>query len=125
VQASWAQRVALGVPVPPHTASTVTTNLLVIVLAGAIALFAASLRVHRFSRGHVTVRATLAGRGLDISRTPDGTWWGVRLRCRRCAPLSWWPDERGPDGCGVREPRRPRGPGPLAAADAIDPLTGD
>ena len=26
---------------------------------------------------------------------------------------------------GVREPRRPIGPGPLAAADAIDPQTGD
>jgi hypothetical protein len=30
-----------------------------------------------------------------------------------------------PEQDGVREPRRPLGPGPLAAADAIDPLTGD
>ena len=102
-----------------------TTSLLLIMLASAIALFAASLRVHRYSRGHVIVRATLAGRGLYISRTPDGTWWAVRLRRRRCAPLSWWPDDGGPDGSGVREPRRPQGPVPLAAADAIDPLTGD
>jgi hypothetical protein len=103
----------------------VTTSLLLIVLAGAIALFAASLRVHRYSRGHVTVRATLAGRGLYISRTPDCTWWAVRLRRRRCAPLSRRPDDGGPDGSGVREPRRPPRPRPLAAADAIDPLTGD
>ena len=101
------------------------TYLLLIVLASAIAVLAASLRVHRYSRGHVTVRATLAGRGLYISRTPDGTWWAVRLRRRRCAPLSWLSEDAGPEGSGVREPRPPRGPGPLAAADAIDPLTGD
>jgi hypothetical protein len=95
-------------------------------LAGAIALLAASMRIHRYSRGHLTMQATLRGRGLYVSRAPDGAWWAVRLRRRRCAPLSWWPDEGGgSEGSGVREPRRPLGPGPLAAADAIDPLAGD
>ena len=91
----------------------------------ALALTAASLRVHRYSRGHLTVQATLAGRGLYITKTPNGAWWAIRLRRRRCEPAGSWPDERGPEAGGVREPRRPMGPGPLAATDAIDPQTGD
>ena len=95
-------------------------------IAGATAaLLAASLRVRRYLPGHMTVQATLAGRGLYITRTPDGAWWAIRLRRRRCEPAGSWPDERGPEAGGVREPCRPIGPGPLAAADAIDPQTGD
>jgi hypothetical protein len=97
------------------------TYTLLTILAGIVALLAAGLRVHRYSRGHVTMRATLAGRGLYVSKTPDGVWWAVRLRRRACPPASWWPDEGPPGQSGVREPRRPVGPGPLAAADAIDP----
>jgi hypothetical protein len=29
-------------------------------------------------------RYSLAGRGVFFSRTPDGMWWRVRLRARRC-----------------------------------------
>lgn len=101
------------------------TYALLVALAGALVLLAAALRVHRYSRGHVTVQATLAGRGLYISETPDGVWWAVRVRRRACPPTTWWPDDGGPEFGGVREPRRPVGPGPLAAADAIDPLSGD
>lgn len=94
-------------------------------VGAALALIAASLRVHRYLRGHLTVQATLAGRGLYITRTPDGAWWAIRLRRRRCEPACPGPDDPGPETGGVREPRRPIGPGPLAAADAIDPQTGD
>jgi hypothetical protein len=102
-----------------------TAYVLLVVLAGTLSLLISHVRIHRYSRGHLTVQATLAGRGLYISKTPDGAWWAVRVRRRRCAPTSWWPDDRPPESGGVREPRRPIGPGPLAAADAIDPLTGD
>jgi hypothetical protein len=92
-----------------------------VALAASTVLVAMSVRVRRHSPGHVTLQATLAGRGLYVSRTPDGTWWAIRLRNRRCAPACWGPDDSGPEGIGVREPRRPLGPGPLAAGDAIDP----
>ena len=95
------------------------------IVAGTAALLAASLRVRRYFPGHVTVQATIAGRGLYVTRTPDGSWWAIRLRPRRCRPEVSWPDDLGPETGGVREPRRPIGPGPLAAADAIDPQTGD
>jgi hypothetical protein len=102
-----------------------TTYALLVLLAGTLSLLISSVRVHRYSRGHVTVRATLAGRGLNVSKTPDGAWWAVRLRRRRCAPRSWWPDDGPAEQGGVREPRRPIGPGPIAAADAIDPPSAD
>ena len=85
----------------------VTLPLLVIACAG--------LRVKRYSRSHVVARLTIARRGLYVSRTPDGTWWKLRLRRRVvgcCGP------ERGdePPDIGMREPRRPRGPGPASSA---------
>jgi hypothetical protein len=98
---------------------------LLVVLAATVSLLAASVRVHRFSSAHLTVQVTLAGRGLYVSRTPDGVWWAVRVRRRDCWPAPWFPEEEPPPSSGVREPRRPIGPGPLAAADAIDPPQGD
>jgi hypothetical protein len=95
-----------------------------LVLVAAVSVLVASVRVHRFSRGHLTAQLTLASRGLYVSKTPDGVWWAVRLRRRDCAPASWWPDDE-PPSSGVREPRHPIGPGPLAAADAIDPRPRD
>ena len=78
------------------------------------------LRVRRYSPTHITVQLTVAGRGLYVSRTADGIWWKVRLRgaCRsaRCGDL---PDEP-LGGAGSREPRRPRGPAPFAAAARLD-----
>ena len=35
-------------------------------------LLASALRVKRYSRRHVEIRFTVAGRGLYFSRTPDG-----------------------------------------------------
>lgn len=78
------------------------------------------MRVHRYSQHHLVVELTLAGRGLYLSRTPDGTWWKLRLRRRRCphAPSSEPPEP--PGETGVREPRRPSGPGPLGAAVELE-----
>jgi hypothetical protein len=63
----------------------------------------------------------LRGRGVLFSNAPDGTWWRLRLRARRCgttAPLDW--GDAPPDG-GVPEPRRPPGPGPLTASVKLQP----
>ena len=83
--------------------------------ACVLLLLASALRVRRYSRGHVAMRLTIVGRGLYFSRTPDGIW--CRLRLRRCAPTCCAPrpgDE--PPDIGVREPRNPPGPAPVAAA---------
>jgi hypothetical protein len=102
-----------------------TTYVLLVVLAATLSLLVAGVRVHRFSRGHLTVQVALAGRGLYVSRTPDGVWWAVRIRRRRCAPASWYPGDEPPPASGVREPRRPIGPAPRTAADAIDSCADD
>src|SRR6266542_1792669 len=91
-----------------------------LVIAVTVTLLVASVRVHRFTRTHLTVRMTIASRGLYVSRTLDGVWWAVRFRRRACPPAAWRPDGEPPSSSGVREPRRPIGPGPLAAADAIE-----
>jgi hypothetical protein len=81
---------------------------------------AGGLRVRRFSPGHITARLTVAGRGLYFSRTPDGDWWALRLR-RRCRAASPPPGPAdAPPDIGVREPRRPPGPGPVAGAARLD-----
>jgi hypothetical protein len=97
------------------------TAVWLLAVVAATALVAMSVRVRRYFPGHLTLQATLAGRGLYLTRTPDGTWWAIRLRHRRCRPAGWGPDDAGPESTGVREPRRPLGPGPLAAGEAIDP----
>lgn len=101
------------------------TTYAVLVVFATLSLLVASVRVHRYSRGHTTAQATLAGRGLYVSKTPDGIWWAVRLRRRACPSAAWWPDDGPPPSSGVREPRRPVGPGPRAMTDALDPLTGE
>jgi hypothetical protein len=82
----------------------------------SLAVLAATggLSVRRYSGAHVVAHLAVAGRGLYFSRTPDGIWWRLRLRpCRRrCEDRSGWGDP--PPDVGVREPRRPLGPGPLA-----------
>jgi hypothetical protein len=95
-------------------------------LLGALAVFAAAVAtggfaVRRYSGSHVVAHLAVAGRGLYFSRTADGTWWKLRLRrCRRvCEDRGGW-GEPPPDG-GVREPRRPLGPDPFAAAVELDP----
>jgi hypothetical protein len=88
-------------------------------VAGLILANAVSVR--RYSRRHIAGEFALRGRGLFFSRTPDGTWWSVRLGRRRCGttlPADW--DDAPPDG-GVREPRRPPGPGPLGTAVTLQP----
>ena len=93
--------------------------LLVIVLPVA-GLLAAGLRIRIYSRRRIVAELAFAGRGLYFSRTPDGDWWKLRLRRRRCAPTGGtWPADD-PPGAGTREPRRPPGPRPLAAAARPD-----
>lgn len=83
--------------------------------AFVLLVLAGGLRVRRHSPSHITARLTLGGRGIYFSRTPDGNWWQLRLGRR--APGCRWPGagEQPPD-IGVREPRRPLGSGPAAAA---------
>ena len=89
-----------------------------VVLAAALtlAILVSTLRVRRYSAAHVEGRLAIAGRGLFFSRTPDGVWWRVRFRpcVRRCEDRSGWGEP--PPDSGVREPRIPIGPGPLAGA---------
>jgi len=89
------------------------------VVAGSAATGVLSVR--RYSHRHITAQLAVGGRGVFFSRTPDGVWWRLRLRpCRRrYEDRSGWPDP--PPSGGVREPRRPRDPGPLAAAVGLDP----
>ena len=88
----------------------------------ALAMSTGGIRFRRYSAAHVDVQLTIAGRGLYVSHTPDGTWWRFRLRPRRCAfeDRSTWGDP--PPDIGVREPRRPLGPDPLTAAVELEPL---
>ena len=77
-------------------------------------LLASALRVKRYSRRHVEIRFTVAGRGLYFSRTPDGIW--CKLRLRRHTPRCGWPEsgDQPPDN-GVRESRKPPGGGPVGS----------
>src|ERR1700722_6256531 len=74
------------------------------------------LRVRRYSPSHVVAQLTVAGRGLYLSRTSDGTWW--RLQLRRGCPARQWPEPEDPPDIGTREPRRPRGPQPTSSSAA-------
>ena len=87
-----------------------------VVLAGT-----GGLSIRRYSRSHVVAQLAIAGRGIYFSHTPDGAWWRLRLRpCRRvCEDRSGWGEP--PAAGGVREPRRPLGPGPIAGAVELDP----
>jgi hypothetical protein len=83
-----------------------------------------AVSVRRYSRRHVAGEIALRGRGLFFSRTPDGTWWKLRLRSHRCGtayPAEW--GDAPPDG-GVREPRRPPGLGPFGGAVRLQPPGG-
>ena len=88
-------------------------------VVGVLATHAVTVR--RYAPSHVVAEISLAGRGVFFSRTPDGIWWRVRLRARRCTttcPADWGDP---PPDAGVREPRRPPGHGPLNAAAALEP----
>ena len=90
-------------------------------LATSAALVATGgLAVQRYSGSHLVGHLVVAGRGLYFSRTADGTWWKLRLRpCPRvCEDRGSWGDP--PPDIAVREPRRPRGPGPLADGAQLD-----
>ena len=85
-----------------------------LLLASLLALVVLATSVRRYSSSHVAVQFTVRGRGLYFSRTPDGAWWRLRLRpCPRvCEDRGGWGEP--PPDTGVREPRRPEGPGPRA-----------
>lgn len=91
-----------------------------VAVAALFGLAVCGLSVRRYSPSHVVAQLAIAGRGVYFSRTADGTWWRLRLRpCgRSCEDRSGWGEP--PAGSGVREPRRPLGPGPSAAAAAVD-----
>jgi len=93
---------------------------LVIALLLLAVAITATLRARRFSGTHLVAEITLAGRGVYFSRTADGVWWKLRLRHRGCPPGSAWPPSDDPPNSGVREPRRPWGPGPRAASHELD-----
>ncbi len=85
--------------------------------AGGLLLLglAGCLRVRRYSHQHIAARLTVGGRGIYFSRTPDGDWWKLRLR-RHVSHCGWPSAGEDPPDIGVREPRRPFGPDPVAAA---------
>ena len=95
--------------------------LLALLIVFAVLIATGGLRVRRYSGSHVVAQLAVGGRGLYFSRTPDGVWWRLRLRpCRRvCEDRGGW-GEPPLDG-GVREPRRPLGPGPHAGLVELDP----
>jgi len=94
---------------------------LVAAAGGMLAVILIALDVRRHSPSHISASVAIGGRGLFFSRTADGWWLRLRLRrCgRRCEDRSDWGEP--PAGEGVREPRRPRGPGPAGAARARTP----
>jgi hypothetical protein len=98
--------------------------LTVALLVTALVVLAATggLSVRRYSATHVAAQLAISGRGLYFSRTPDGAGWRLRLRpCRRtCEDRSGWGQP--PPRSGVREPRRPLGPGPIAGAVELERL---
>jgi hypothetical protein len=91
-----------------------------LLIAGAFVAglgMAQTVHVRRCSPSHIVGEVALRGRGLFFSRTPDGTWWRLRLRARRCgAGMASADQDDPPADESVREPRRPRGPGPATAA---------
>jgi len=93
----------------------------VLVAAFAVLAGTGGLIVRRYCGSHMVAHLAIAGRGLYVSRTPDGTWWRLRLRpCRRvCEDRGGWGEP--PAGSGVREPARPVGPAPIAGAVELDP----
>ena len=95
---------------------------LMVALGFVVGVVAAqAVTVRRYSPSHLVGELSLAGHGVFFSRTPDGIWWRVRLRGRRCSttyPADWGD---APPDAGVREPRRPPGGGPLKAAAALEP----
>ncbi|MDQ3849183.1 MAG: hypothetical protein M3296_01005 [Actinomycetota bacterium] len=96
--------------------------LLAALMAATVLAATGGVRVRRYSRSHIVGHVALGGRGLFFSHTPDGFWWRLRFRSRRCGPGDW--RDAPPDASGVREPRVPCGPGPLVGAAAFEPLPG-
>jgi hypothetical protein len=89
------------------------------ILGMALAALTRAFEWHRYSRGHFTAQFAIRERGFFVSRTPDGTWWALRLRKRRCGSVP--PSDCGdppPDG-GVREPRRPLPSGPFRSVGSL------
>ena len=90
-------------------------------LAFVVLTATGGLSVRHYGGRHVVVQLAVGRRGLYFSRTPDGVWWRLRLRrCRRvCEDRGGWGEP--PPDSGVREPRRPHRPGPLAGLIELDP----
>jgi len=95
----------------------------VVVSAALVAVLAArgGFAVRRYSGNHVVAHLAVRGRGLYYSRTPDGTWWRLRIRTghRSCEETGGWGEP--PPDSAVREPLRPLGPGPRAGGVELEP----
>jgi hypothetical protein len=94
----------------------------VFVLGLAMLVVARAFEWHRYSRGHFAAQFTIRGRGFFLSRTPDGTWWKLRLGRRDCRSVypSEWGDQ--PPDSGVREPRSPLPSTPTSTVELDLPL---
>jgi hypothetical protein len=85
---------------------------LVLVATGGIA-------VRRRSASHVVAHLAVRGRGLYFRWTPDGACWQLRLRRSGRGCEGRGGPEPPPDS-GVREPRPPLGPAPIAGVIELD-----
>ena len=93
----------------------------VAVAMGAVLVASGTLAVRRYSGRHLVAHLAFTGRGMYLSWGPEGMLWRLRSRPwrRGCEPLGSWGEP--PPDSGVREPRRPLGPGPLADGIELDP----
>jgi hypothetical protein len=117
----WQERACGVESLSGYSSSMLLWLFLAAVACLAVLVVTGGFRVRRYSGTHVVAHLAVAGRGLYVSRTADGTWWRLRVRRRQraCEDRRDWGDPP-PDG-GVREPRHPLGPDPLAAAIELDP----
>jgi hypothetical protein len=109
-----------------HTVSVVpwlVAGVAVAVATAAVLVASGMLSVRRYSGSHLVAHVAFSRRGLYLSCGPEGMLWRLRLRPWRagCEDLGSWGEP--PSNSGVREPRRPLGPGPLADGIKLDPPT--
>jgi hypothetical protein len=105
-----------------HTLIVAAWLISIFVLGAAMLVTARAFEWHRYSRGHFTAQFAVRGRGFFLCRTPDGTWWKLRVGRRDCGSVypSDWGEQ--PPNSGVREPRSPLPSTPTATVELDLPL---